>query len=114
MTAQHAPHTPMWRKVLSLPKTRLGWWAVGLSATFVVVFIINQALFMSGAVRWEGMILPLLYAIAPLGCGLAGGVVGLIAVIRQHERSWLVWLTMLPLLFVLFLVIGEFLIPPFD
>jgi len=34
-----------------------------------------------------------------------------IAVIRRHERSWLVWLTMLPGLFVLFLVLGEFLVP---
>src|SRR5215217_3494802 len=87
-----SPHTNVEKGSLAA-KTRLGWWAVGLSATFVVVFIINQALFMSGALRWERMILPLLYAIAPLGCGLAGGVVGLIAVIRQHERSWLVWLT---------------------
>jgi hypothetical protein len=31
--------------------------------------------------------------------------------IRQHERSWLVWLTILPGLFVLFLVLGEFLVP---
>lgn len=98
------------------PSTRLGWWSVGLAATFVLLFIINQALFVSGAVvvPWEGVVSPLLYAIALLSIGLASGVVGLIAVIRQHERSWLVWLTILPLLFVLFLVIGEFLIPPFD
>ena len=39
------------------------------------------------------------------------GIVGLIAVLRQHEHSWPVWLTLLPGLFVLFLVLGEFLVP---
>jgi len=44
-------------------------------------------------------------------CGLAAGIVGLIAVIRRHERSWLVWLTILPGLLVLLFVLGEFLVP---
>jgi hypothetical protein len=39
------------------------------------------------------------------------GIVGLIAVIRRHERSWLVWLAMLPGLMVVALVLGEFLVP---
>ena len=34
---------------------------------------------------------------------------GLIAVIRQNERSWLVWLTLLPGVLVLFLLLGEIL-----
>jgi len=62
---------------------------------------------------WRQVLLPF-YGIAMLLCGLGGGIVGLIAVVQQHERSWLVWLTMLPLVFVLFLLIGEFLVPPFD
>src|SRR5215210_1769532 len=32
MSAQQAPHTPLWRQVLSLPHTLLGWWAIGLAA----------------------------------------------------------------------------------
>lgn len=28
MTAQDVPHAPMWRKVISLPTTRLGWYSV--------------------------------------------------------------------------------------
>lgn len=51
------------------------------------------------------------YGIGMLACGLAAGVVGFIAVIRRHERSWLVWLTMLPGAFVIFFVLGEFLVP---
>lgn len=38
-------------------------------------------------------------------CGLAAGVVGLVAVIRQRELSWLVWLT------AFFMLLGEFLLP---
>jgi hypothetical protein len=80
----------------------------------VGLFIINGVFMTSPvAVPWMQVILPF-YGIAMLLCGLSGGVVGLIAVIRRHERSALVWLTMLPLVFVLFLVLGEFLIPPFD
>lgn len=115
MIAHHAPHTPLWRRVLSLPKTRLGWWSVGLAATFVALFIINATVFMPATVvvPWRQVLLPF-YGIAMLLCGLAGGVTGVIAVLRWHERSALVWLSMLPGLFVLFLVIGEFLVPPFD
>jgi hypothetical protein len=51
------------------------------------------------------------YGIAMLSCGLAAGIVGLIAVIRRQERSWLVWLTMLPGLMVVAFVLGEFLVP---
>jgi hypothetical protein len=49
------------------------------------------------------------WPIPALLCGLAAGIVGLIAVIRRHERSWLVWLAMLPMLMVLFVVLAEFL-----
>ena len=79
------------------PVTRLGWWAVGLAVASVVL---NLA--------WS--ILP---GGALLGfiCGLVGGVLALIAVIRQHELSWLVFLSILPMLSVLFFFLGEILIP---
>ena len=94
------------------PHTRLGRWAVGLGILFVVLFLINSFVFMptSSDAPWRQVVLPF-YGIFMLLCGLAAGVVGLIAVIRQHERSWLVWLTLLPGLLVLFLVLGEFLVP---
>jgi hypothetical protein len=83
-----------------------------LAATFVVLFIINSTVFMPSTVQmpWRQAVLPF-YGIATLSCGLAAGIIGLIAVIRRHERSWLVWLTMLPALMVLFFVLGEFLVP---
>ena len=117
MTAQHVPHPPLWRRVLSFPKTRLGWWSVGLAATSVVMLIFGYGVFEVLMVRvlgryqetqWEGMAITF-YGITMLLCGLAGGVVSLIAVIRQHERSWLVWLAMVPGLASLVFLIGEFL-----
>jgi hypothetical protein len=97
------------------PGTRLGWWAVGLLAVFVVLFIINSAVFIPTSqdapdTWWRQNLLPF-YGILMLLCGLGAGVVGLIALIRKREHSWLVWLAILPGAFVLFLLLGEFLVP---
>jgi uncharacterized membrane protein len=102
----------LWRPILGRLTSQLGWWSVGLAATFAVLFIINSTVFMPSTVEvpWRQVVLPF-YGIAMLSCGLAAGIVGLIAVIRRHERSWLVWLTMLPRLMVLAFVLGEFLVP---
>jgi hypothetical protein len=97
-----------WRR----PSTRLGWWAVGLAAAFFVMSTINSAVFMrlSEDVPWRQTVLPF-YGIFMMLCGLAAGVVGLIAVLLKHERSWLVWLALLPGASSLFLLLGEFLVP---
>lgn len=59
---------------------------------------------------WQQYLLPF-YGIFMLLCALAGGICGLIALIRQHERSWLVWLTILPGAFIVVFLLGEFLVP---
>lgn len=87
------------------PRSRLGWWAVGLMAAYVVMYIMTMVVI---ALRLS---LPPIFGILMLLCGLSAGILGLIAITRQHERSWLVWLTLLPLLLVLFLLTGEFLVP---
>jgi len=84
-------------KFWARPATRLGWWAVGLAvASFVLGFL---WLFLPG-----GAILSFL-------CGLAGGVIALIVIIRQQERSWLVFLSILPMINVFIFIIGEFIFP---
>ena len=100
------------RGFLSVPSTKLGWWSVALAATFAALFIINATVFMPSVVEvpWRQTVLPF-YGIAVMACGLAAGIVGLIAVTRRQERSWMVWLTMVPGLFVIFFVLGEFLVP---
>jgi hypothetical protein len=94
-----------------MPHTRPGWWSVRLGVGFVALFLINSFVFMptSSDVPWRHVILPF-YGIFMLLCGLGAGVMGLIAVVCQHERSWLVWLMLLPGLFVLFLLVGELLL----
>jgi hypothetical protein len=98
------------------PSTRLGWWAVSLAGVFILLFVINSAVFMplfshSGPYdRFSQTVFPF-YGIFMLLCGLSAGIAGLVAVLRQHERSWLVWLTILPGAFVLFLLLGELLVP---
>ena len=84
MTTQHAPHTPpMWRRFLSLPHTRLGWLAVGLAGIF-------WALTVYFAVYPAGLVV-LVWLLA----SAASGVVALIALLRGHEQSALVWVAML-------------------
>lgn len=97
--------------ILQLPSTRSGWWAVGLAVTYAGMGIINSTVFMRlpEDVSWRQTILPF-YGILMMLCGLSAGVVALFAVIRNRERSWLVWLTIVQWVFTLALVIGEFLI----
>jgi len=100
------------RGFLSTPSTKLGRWSVALAATFAALFIINATVFMPSIVEvpWRQTVLPF-YGIAMMACGLAAGIVGLIAVIRRRERSWLVWLSLLNGLMVVAFVLGEFLAP---
>jgi hypothetical protein len=93
------------------PHTKLGWWAAWLGIVFVVLFLINSFVFMpsSSDAPWRHVILPF-YGIFMLLCGLGSGITGLIAVIRG-ERSWAVCLTLMPGVWVLFMLIGEFLFP---
>ena len=95
------------------PSSRLGRWAVGLAIAFVVMFLINSFVFMPATDNawWRHALLPF-YGIAMILVGLSTGIVGLIAVIRQHERSWMVWVTLLPFALMVFLLLGEFLGPP--
>ena len=97
---------------LRRPGTRMGWWAVGLAAAFVVMNIINSAVFMhlSEDVPWRQTVLPFYGIFMMLFC-LSTWIIGLIAVMRRGERSWLVWLTLLFGLLVLCLLLFELLVP---
>jgi hypothetical protein len=107
------PSNPSIRKRLfRLPSAPIGWWAAWLGALFLVFWTINTFVFMPSNVHvtWRQIVLPF-YGIFMILCGLAAGIIGLIAVIRQHERSLLVWFALLPGLLVIFLLLGEFLVP---
>jgi len=100
--------------VFSLPATRLGRRSMWLAVAFIVMFAVNMVLVgVFGTTTNEAMnafsrnVLPF-YGIAMLLVGLSAGVVGLISIIKNHERSWVAWATLLPMAFVLFFLIGEF------
>lgn len=93
------PHPIPTRKaprVSILPATTLGGWAVGLALAGVV-----------GVLTWS--VLPLGASLG-FACGLAGGVVGLIAIVRRGERAVSVFLALLPFAFVVLFVLAELII----
>jgi hypothetical protein len=92
----------------------LGWWAAGCEAVFIVLWFINLFVFypiamLGGFAELQQTFFPI-FGIFMMACGVAGGVLGLIALIRG-ERSWVVWLVMLPCAFALFFLLGEFIFP---
>jgi ABC-type transport system involved in multi-copper enzyme maturation permease subunit len=99
-------------RIKFLPDTRLGWWAFWLGLTFLILMTINSVVFMRlpEETSWRVNLLPF-YGIFTFLCGLAAGILALIAVIWKRERAVLVWMTMLPGLFVIVFLLGEFLVP---
>jgi hypothetical protein len=83
-------------RFFALPGSRLGWMAIGLAAASILLII-----------TWS-----ILKASIPgFLCGLAGGVLALVAILHQKERSWLLFVSILPLVFVIIFILGEFLFP---
>jgi hypothetical protein len=115
MTTQQVPQTPpLWRRVLSLPHSRLGKWAIGLAAGSVPLFLwlllIVQGPFSDPHtwvppwLSWAVTALAVILAIMVLVVPLASGVVGSLA-LGAGERSLLVWFAQVPaVLFFLLLV----------
>ncbi len=65
----------------------------------VLMFLINAFVFMPTSVGPKDHFrVFLVFGIAMLACGLASGVTSLLAVLRRGERSWLVWLPLMPAL----------------
>ncbi len=104
MTTQQASPTPLWRRVLSLPHTRLGWWAVGLAGIASIAFVLFYALpdpeDSVNPPLWNVVLEPIAFITGLVGA-LAGGVVGSLA-LGAGERSLLAWVAQVPaaLLFV--------------
>ena len=96
MTDQHVPHAPLspkplWRRVISLPQTSLGWLSVVLIGVPVALFFFGVIVYEEKLIEvpgWVGAILGA-YGLMTLSL-LAGAVVGLIALIqfiRLRQRN---------------------------
>lgn len=77
------------------PVTRLGKWAFILSAAWGLLNIVSTSLLtrLNSDPTWTETVLPV-YTLLMVATGLAAGICGLVAIIRNHERSWLVWLSL--------------------
>jgi hypothetical protein len=94
------------------PATKLGWWAVGLALGYLALSIVNMAIIATRSSLPTSQNVGMInFGFIMLLLGLAAGIVALIAIRRSHERSWMVWLSLLPGIGVIFLFIGEFTFP---
>ena len=85
--------------LLSMPQTWLGWWAIGVSVVFAGLFIGKTTDVFP--FFFPGMLIMLL--------GVVAGILTLGALIWKHERSWLIWLMLLPGVFAIVFAVGELL-----
>lgn len=97
-----------------LPVTRMGKAAAWLALAFTVGFGLNMPLVAvfgrTGAPDWLRPFLPF-WGLAIMGVGVAAGICAVIATLKYKERSWAVWIAMVPGGFALLFVLGEFLFP---
>jgi hypothetical protein len=108
-------------KISILPKTKLGWWSLGLAVAMPVLFFIGMSfttlLYKSvpagGSILKDVTVRPALALtmLAGMASGISAFIIGLIAIIRQKERALLVYgATLIGALLTIFLF-GEFLSP---
>lgn len=82
-----------------LPKTRAGRWALGLSVTFIVLITVKIIAF-----------LPLpTFAIAALG--LAGFIIGIVAIFGNKDKAILNFVPILVGLIIVLWTVGELIFP---
>ena len=123
MAATHSMKAPDTGNVRSggfhakLPSTNLGAWSMWLAVAFGVLWVLNMAAVAIFGRTTDPALNEFSRTVMPnfgmvwLLVGLGGGVVGLIAILKQKERSVVTLLALLPGLFCVFLLLGEFLIP---
>ena len=98
-----------------LPTTTLGKWSIGLGISLILFFVLSFAIIILGHQTGGETFLDNLYIAIPMflagTSGVFGLITGIIGILRYKERSALVFLSATVGLFVLFLVLGEFLAP---
>lgn len=109
--SSETPLHPVKQKFFSWPRTKLGLWAtilLGIHALFSLL-ISGVLMRLSFSETTRQSFFPSLGIVMML-FGLAAGIVGLLAVVKSHDRSFFVWLAMVAGLLVIMLFLGEFLI----
>ena len=93
------------------PISQRGRWAFWLGAAFIILFLLNGVLMQvpekSGLLRG----LAIVYGWVLMLSGLASGVLSVVALLKDKERSWMALLPLLFAVYVVFMLVGEFLFP---
>jgi len=98
--------------ILSLPTTQMGTWSARLLLAALVLVTLNAAVVMPLFERRPGFELPLrIFNVIVALSVLSAGVTGLIAFVRNRERSWVVIVSILVLVAVLTLMIQDLITP---
>lgn len=101
-------------KLYSIQKTRLGKWSIWLIIAFIVFFMTFLLLVASGqrggATFFSNLALSVPMLIAGIS-GISAFFTGIIGIIKSKERSVLVFIATIIGFFILFFVLGEFLVP---
>lgn len=106
-------------KVNFMPKTCLGKWSVKCLAGFIGLYLLSLILVGLGMRHERGVtsIAPafqlflMAAGILALVCGIAAFGIGVVGIIKEKERSVLVFLSAIIGTLVLIFILGEFLIP---
>ena len=96
MTVGFEPRSPSARnraRVMFLPTTRLGWWAVALAAGFFALVAAATVVPRGAAVGFV--------------CGLAGASAALLAIVRDRERAVSVFAALVPVAIAVAFVLAE-------
>lgn len=99
---------PVNSKFFQRPATRIGWWSAGLAILAMVMLTLNN-LGLNPFNNMTGKLQPILvtaFDLTMLGSLLAAIVLGIIAVTAKRERSWLVWLFMIPVTLLVILLVA--------
>lgn len=98
-----------------LPATRSGKWSMWLAAVFAIGFVLNMFLVgafgRTGAPEWLRTVILPVWGITLMASGVFAGLVGLFAILKAKERSFAVWLALVPGAFAILFVVGEFAFP---
>jgi hypothetical protein len=98
-----------------LPTTTLGRWSIGLALSLFFFFILSFAIIILGHQTGGETFFDNLYIAVPMflagASGVAALVTGAIGILGYRERSVFVFIAVAIGLFVLLMVLGEFLAP---
>lgn len=86
-------------KITLLPKNILGKWSMGLSIAFIILIFLKM----------RGLIPIMTFLIAALG--LVGFITSIVSIIKNKDRSLLIFLPILVGLIIIFWIAGEVIYP---